>query len=162
MQTASNSQTLTIQLSPEDSERLLAEAKRRQLDAHSLAEILLHESLTELKPVADADIESLEKLYSFRGKTEILQFLEKHHFLMPVLLEAPDQIFNYFPGKKLCLEVEADSEFINSAQLFLDIIIDGDADEIIDEAIDKEEKLSEDWYLPLPYEVRRVFSCGVR
>jgi hypothetical protein len=74
MQTASNSQTLTIQLSPEDSERLLAEAKRRQLDAHSLAEILLHESLTELKPVAGADIESLEKLYSFREKQKYYSF----------------------------------------------------------------------------------------
>jgi hypothetical protein len=162
MQTASNSQTLTIQLSPEDSERLLAEAKRRQIDVGSLAEMLLHESLTELKPVAGADLESLEKLYSFRGKTEILQFLEKHDFLIPVLLEAPDKICNYFPGKKLCLEVDTDSELIDYAQLFLDIIIDGDADEIIDEALDKEEKLSEEWYLPLPYEVRRVFSCGVR
>ncbi|MEG3895815.1 MULTISPECIES: hypothetical protein [unclassified Microcoleus] len=162
MKTATNSQTLTIQLSPEDGEKLLAEAKRRGVDADSLALMLLHDSLTGRHPVSFADIESLEKLYSFRGKTEILEFLEKNHFLIPILLEAPDKISNYFPGKKLCLEVEADSEFIDSAQLFLDIIIDGDADEIIDEALDKEEKLSEDWYLPLPYEVRKVFSCGVR
>ena len=162
MKTASNSQTLTIQLSPEDSDRLLAEAKRRGVDVGSLAETLLHDSLTERHPVSVAELESLEKLYIWRGKTEILQFLEKHDFLIPVLLEAPDKIGNYFPGKKLCLEVEADSESIDSAQLFLDIIIDGDADEIIDEALDKEDKLSEDWYLHLPYEVRRVFSCGVR
>ncbi len=162
MKTASNSQILTIQLSPEDGEKLLAEAKRRGVDANSLALMLLHDSLTERHPVYFADIESLENLYSFRGKTEILEFLEKYQFLIPVLLEAPDKIGHYFPGKKLCLEVEADSEFIDSAQLFLDIIIDGDADEIIDEALDKEEQLSEDWYLPLPYEVRRVFSCGVR
>lgn len=162
MKSASNSQILTIQLSPEDSERLLAEAKRRRVDAESLASMLLHDSLTELNPVSLTDIESLEKLYSWRGKTEILEFLEKYHFLIPVLLEAPDKIYHYFPAKKLYLEVEADSELIDSAQLFLDIIIDGDTDEIIDEALDKEEKLSEDWYLPLPYEVRRVFSCGVR
>jgi hypothetical protein len=162
MKTASNSQTLTIQLSPEDSDRLLAEAKRRGVDAGSLAEMLLHESLTDRHPVSVADIESLEQLYNLRGKTEIVQFLENYDFLIPVLLEAPDKICNYFPGKKLYLEVETDSEFIDSAQLFLDIIIDGDADEIIDEALDKEERLSEDWYLHLPYEVRRVFSCGVR
>jgi hypothetical protein len=162
MQTTTNSQTLTIQLSAEDSDRLLAQAKRRGVDASSLAEMLLHESLTERHPVSAADIEFLEKLYNLRGKTEILQFLENYDFLIPVLLEAPDKICHYFPGKKLCLEVETDSELIDSAQLFLDIIIEEDADELIDEALDKEEKLSEDWYLHLPYEVRRVFSCGVR
>jgi hypothetical protein len=76
MQTKTNSQTLTIQLSAEDSDRLLAEAKRRRIDAHSLAEMLLHDSLTELKPVSKTEIESLEKLYKLRGKTEILEFLE--------------------------------------------------------------------------------------
>jgi hypothetical protein len=162
MQSTIEPPTLTIQLSPEDSDRLLAEAKRRQVDAGSLAQILLHESLTKLDRLSVTDIESLEKLYQLRGKTEILQFLEKHDFLMPVLLEAPEKISNYFPGKNLCLTVETDAEFIESEMLFLDIIIDGDADEILDEALDKEEKLSEDWYLPLPYEVRRIFSCGVR
>lgn len=162
MKTASNFQTLTVQLSPEDGEKLLAEAKRRGVDVASLALMLLQDSLTESNPVSVADIESLEKLYSWRGKTEILQFLKKHHFVIPVLLEAPDKICHYFPDAQLFLEVEADSELIDSAQLFLDIIIDGDADEIIDEALDKEEKLSENWYLSLPYEVRRVFSCGVR
>jgi hypothetical protein len=162
MQSAIEPRTLTIQLSAEDSDRLFVEAKRRQIDAGSLAQILLRECLANLNPISQTDIESLEKLYSLRGKSEILQFLEKHDFLMPVLLEAPDKISHYFPGNKLCLIVERDSESIDSELLFLDIIIDGDADEILDEALDKEEKLSEDWYLPLPYEVRRVFSCGVR
>ncbi|NJK70212.1 MAG: hypothetical protein HC786_29780 [Richelia sp. CSU_2_1] len=123
--------------------------------------MLLHESLTKLKPVSAADIEALEKLYNFREKAEIVEFLEIYQFLIPVLLEAPDKICPYFPENKLCLEVEKDFESIDSAQLFLDIIIESDRDEIIDEALDKEEKLSEDWYLSLPYEVRRVFSCGL-
>ncbi|NJL70001.1 MAG: hypothetical protein HC894_32065 [Microcoleus sp. SM1_3_4] len=100
-------------------------------------------------------------MYNFREKAEIVEFLEIYQFLIPVLLEAPDKICPYFPENKLCLEVEKDFESIDSAQLFLDIIIESDRDEIIDEALDKEEKLSEDWYLSLPYEVRRVFSCGL-
>lgn len=162
MKTAIEPRTLTIQLSPEDSDRLFAEAKRRQVDADSLAQLLLHECLVNLNPLSQTDIESLDKLYNLRGKSEILQFLEKHEILIPVLLEAPDKISNYFPDKILCLKVEADSEFIESEMLFLDIIIEGDTDEILDEALDKEEKLSEDWYLPLPYEVRSIFSFGVR
>jgi hypothetical protein len=81
----------------------LAEAKRRRVDATSLAEMLLHDSLTELNPVSQSDIESLEKLYNLRGKTEILQFLKKDHFLIAVLLEAPDKICHYFPHAQLFL-----------------------------------------------------------
>ena len=68
MKSAIEPPTLTIQLSAEDSDRLLAEAKRRQVDAGSLAQILLHESLREIDRLSVTDIESLEKLYSLRGK----------------------------------------------------------------------------------------------
>ncbi|NJL70000.1 MAG: hypothetical protein HC894_32060 [Microcoleus sp. SM1_3_4] len=68
MQTATNLPTLTVQLSPEDSDRLLAEAKRRQIDPNSLAQMLLHESLTKLKPVSAADIEALENCTIFGKK----------------------------------------------------------------------------------------------
>ncbi|MEG3971380.1 hypothetical protein QUA00_27720 [Microcoleus sp. T2B6] len=151
MQTASNSQTLTIQLSPEDSERLLAEAKRRQLDANSLAEILLHDSLTELKPVSLVDIESLEKLYSWRGKTEILQFLEKHQFLIPVLLEAADKICHYFPDAKLFIECVTDPEAVEDSMLELAICMNVTPEE----AVDKLNQFQDEWWLNLSDKIRQ-------
>jgi hypothetical protein len=151
MQIASNSQTLTIQLSPEDSDRLLAQAKRRGVDASSLAEMLLHESLTERHPVSVADIESLEKLYNLRGKTEILQFLENYDFLIPVLLEAPDKICHYFPDTQLFLECVTDPEGIDDDMLELAISMNLDPDE----AVDKLNKFQDDWWLNLSNKIRQ-------
>lgn len=152
MKTASNSQTLTIQLSPEDGEKLLAEAKRRGVDVASLALMLLQDSLTdEPNPVSVADIESLEKLYSWRGKTEILQFLKKHHFVIPVLLEAPDKICHYFPDAQLFLEVVSDPEGIDDAMLELAICINLEPDE----AVDKLNKFQDDWWLNLSDKIRQ-------
>lgn len=151
MKTASNFQTLTIQLSAEDGEKLLAEAKRRGVDAESLALMLLHDSLTGRHPVSVADIESLEKLYTWRGKTEILDFLEKHHFLIPVLLEAPDKISNYFPDAQLFLECVTDPEGIDDDMLELAICMNLEPDE----AVDKLNQFQDNWWLNLSNKIRQ-------
>lgn len=151
MKTASNSQTLTIQLSPEDGEKLLAEAKRRGVDADSLALMLLHESLTERHPVSLADLESLEKLYSWRGKTEILEFLEINDFLIPILLGAPDQICHYFPDAELFLELVTDPESVDDARLELAICMKLNPDE----AVDKLSEFQDNWWLNLSDKIRQ-------
>lgn len=160
-----HTKNLVFQLSPEDSASLAAEAERRQIDTITLAQILLHDSLTKLNPppslIAQNPIQSLEKVYSFRGKTEVLQFLEEYPFLVPVLLEGSDKIRHYFPNEKLEIEVHTDPEIIEDVQLFLSIITDDNTDDDIDKTLDKEEYLSKDWYLPLPYEVKKVFGFGV-
>jgi hypothetical protein len=97
----SESNTLNIQLPEEDSDRLTQEAKRR-IDRTTLAQILLHKSLATL------DIESLENLYNFRQKTQVLEFLEKHPFLIPLLLEAHPHIRQHFPDSPLFLEYVPD------------------------------------------------------
>ncbi|MBE9094176.1 hypothetical protein [Tychonema sp. LEGE 07203] len=152
MTTASNFQTLTIQLSAEDGEKLLAEAKRRGVDAESLALMLLHDSLTGRHPVSVADIESLEKLYTWRGKTEILDFLEKHHFLIPVLLEAPDKISNYFLNAQLFLECVTDPEGIDDDMLELAICMNLEPDE----AVDKLNQFQDNWWLNLSNKIRQL------
>lgn len=150
MQTATNLPTLSVQLSLEDSDRLLAEAKRRQIDPNSLAEILLHDSLTKLKSVSAADIEALEKLYNFREKTEIVEFLEIYQFLIPVLLEAPDKISNYFPDAELFLECVSDPEVVGEAMLELAICMNLEPDE----AVDKLNQFQDDWWLDLSDRIR--------
>ncbi|WP_449416561.1 hypothetical protein [Phormidium nigroviride] len=160
-----HTKNLVFQLSPEDSASLAAESERRQIDTITLAQILLHDTLTKLNPppspIAQNPIEALEKVYSFRGKTEVLQFLEEYPFLVPVLLEGSDKIRHYFPNEKLEIEVHTDPEIIEDVQLFLSIITDDNTDDDIDKALDQEEHLSKDWYLPLPYEVKKVFGFGV-
>lgn len=76
--------------------------------------------------IPKADMEALEQLYTFRGRTEVLQFLNQYPFLVPVLLEAPDKIRHYFPDSQLFLEVDRDPEIIDWMMLVLSILMDLD------------------------------------
>ncbi|WP_249067927.1 hypothetical protein [Argonema antarcticum] len=53
--------------------------------------------------IPKADIEALEGAYTFRGREEILQFIAKYPFLVPVLLEAPDKVKHYFPDSRYAI-----------------------------------------------------------
>lgn len=134
----SESNTLNIQLAKEDSDRLTQEAKRRQIDRTTLAQILLQKSLANL------DIESLENLYDFRQKTEVLDFLEKHPFLIPLLLEAHPHIRQHFPDAPLFLQYITDPE-IDYPQLA--VYIDRPEELNAEEAIDKLENIDDDWWI---------------
>lgn len=103
--------------------------------------------------IPQADIEALEQFYTFRGRTEILQFLDRHPFLVPVLLEAPQKIRHYFPDSGLFLEVEQDPEVIDWMMLVLSILIRLDPDD----AVDRLNQLDWNWGLHNSYEVRSKF-----
>ena len=103
--------------------------------------------------ISQTDIAILEQLYIFRGRTEILQFLDKYPFLIPVLLEAPEKIHHYFPDSQLFLEVVPDAEIIDWIHLILSILITLDPDE----AVKRLNQLDSDWELHNPYEVRSKF-----
>lgn len=153
-----NSHPLTIQLSPEDSDRLLSEAKRRQMDASILAESLLHDSLTKLNaPLSPTNLEFLENLYSFREKTEVLEFIEKYPFLMTPLRSAPEKIYHYFPEGQLFLQIVPDPEISDYVHLVLAILTDNDPKE----AFKRLNLLDKEWELELPYEVRKVFLTNL-
>ena len=98
-------------------------------------------------PPSRADIESLKRFYVFRG-TDILEFLEKHPFLVTLLLEAPDRIRQYFPDSPLFLEVVTDPEAGSRDDDMLWIYIDrGDITDS-EEAIDTLEQIDDDeWWL---------------
>ena len=134
----SDNQIVTIQLPKEDCDRLAVEAKRRQIDPTTLAQMLLHNSLANL------DIESLEKLYTFREKTEVLDFLEKHPFLIPLLLEAHPHIRQHFPESPLFLEYVPDPE-IDDPQLVVYVVTNLDPEEALDRM-----DLFYDWWVKVP------------
>ena len=134
----SESNTLNIQLPAEDSDRLTQEAKRRQIDRTTLAQILLQKSLANL------DFESLENLYNFRQKTEVLDFLEKHPFLIPLLLEAHTHIRQHFPDAPLFLEYVPDPE-IDDPHLVVYIATNLETEAALDRM-----DLLDDWWVEVP------------
>lgn len=104
--------------------------------------------------ISESDIESLEKSYIFRDKTEVIEFIKKYPFLLPVVLEAPAEIRPYFPEQKLLLEVINDPEIPNYIHLLLSIIL---TDLDPDEAMEREDELRKNWSRGLSHEVREHF-----
>lgn len=96
-------------------------------------------------PLNPADIEQLKELYSFREPAEVLQFLEKYPFLVPLSLEAHQHIRKYFPDLPVFLEVITDPEARSRDEDILWIYIATDLDS--EEAIDTLERLDDDWWL---------------
>jgi len=93
--------------------------------------------------VPQAVIQWLERLYTFREREEVLWFLESYPFLASLLLEAYDNIGNYFPHTQVFLEVVSDPEATNDYQLVSSIATNLDPDEVIDTL----EEFDEDWWL---------------
>lgn len=104
--------------------------------------------------ISESDIESLEKSYIFRDKTEVIEFIKKYPFLLPVVLEAPAEIHPYFPEQKLLLQVINDPEIPNYIHLLLSIIL---TDLDPDQAMEREDELRKNWSRGLSHEVREHF-----
>lgn len=94
--------------------------------------------------ISQSDIESLERLYTFREPTEVLQFLEKYPFLVPLLLEAHEHIRHYFPDSPLFLQYVPDPE-IDYSQLVVYIATDLEPEEATD-TLDQ----FDDWWVEVP------------
>jgi len=93
--------------------------------------------------VSRTEVEWIERLYTLRERAEVLGFLERHPFLVSLLLEAYGQIGNYFPGSQIFLEVLTDPEAFNDYQLIASIATNLGPDE----AIDMLEQFDENWWL---------------
>ncbi|MDB9512802.1 hypothetical protein PN499_16560 [Kamptonema animale CS-326] len=98
--------------------------------------------MTELQtaelPIAKlspAEISQLEQLYTLREKSQVLEFIEKHPFLLPLLLEAPEKIKHYFPDTPLILEIKIDPEAVSMEEQELALYIASEIDP--DESADK-------------------------
>lgn len=85
----------------------------------------------------------LERFYTFRERSNVLGFLDRYPFLVPLLLEAYGKIGEYFPCSRIFLEVVTDPDAVGDSQLLVFIATDFDPDE----ADDKFERFDEDWWL---------------
>jgi len=101
--------------------------------------------------ISQADIETLEQLYTFRERTEVLAFLDKYPFLVPVLLAAPEKICHYFPDAQLFLEVVPDAEVADWVLLALSILVNINPYD----AVNRLKQMDMNWWVHTPYEVRK-------
>ncbi len=92
-----------------------------------------------------SDIESLERLYTFRKPTDVLKFLAKYPFLVPLVLEAHGYIRKHFPDSPLFLQYVPDPE-IDDPQLVVYIVTKLEPEE----AIDRMDEFDADWYRNYP------------
>lgn len=90
------------------------------------------------------EIESLEKLYSFKEPQAVYNFLESYPFLVPLLQEAQVEIRKHFPNSRLFLKYVTDPEISNPE---LAIYITRPENMDVEERIDLLERLDDDWWL---------------
>jgi len=77
------------------------------------------ETGTSVVRTYEFEIRLLERLYSFRKGVEVSQFIERHSFLVPVLVEAYGKVENCFgPYPQVFLEVVNDLEVHGLVELF--------------------------------------------
>lgn len=127
--------------------------KEQDVIAAMILEKVAEKKAIALSAISPSDIETLERLYTLRDKPEIVQFINQHPFLLPVLLEAPDKIRIHFPDSPLFLQVDRDPENSNDVDLVVSILIDLDPDD----AVYRLNQLDKDSRVDLPYEVRKLF-----
>jgi len=96
-----------------------------------------------LKAKSQAEVQGLERLYTFRKRAEVLWFLGKYPVLVPLLLEAHDKIGDHFSHPQLFLEVVTDPEVNDDHQLVVFIATNSRPDE----ALRRLGRFDEDWWL---------------
>lgn len=101
------------------------------------------------------EIQAIERLYAFRGKPEVLRFLETYPFLASLLLEAYGRIKKYFSDAQIFLKVVADPEAIND-DLDNNTEMMDDYEELVafiathlapQEAVEKLKQFYQEWWL---------------
>ena len=93
--------------------------------------------------VSETEVQELDLLYSFRGRAEIIRFLESYPSLVALLLEARCKIQEYFPDSNTYLEIFRSRESADDDQLVIYIATKMDPDDVLDSL----DRLDEDWWL---------------
>lgn len=93
--------------------------------------------------IEQIEVRALERLYIFKERLEVLDFINLHPFLAPLLFEVVGRIAQFFPEPQLSLEVVSDFEFPDSSQLVLSI----ETTLSPDEALKRLDSFDDDWWL---------------
>lgn len=88
------------------------------------------------------EAQQLEQFYRFRKSEEVWHFLERHRYLIPLLMEAYSHIRKYFPTADLVLEYALDPEVMGEEQLILSISFEHN----VNKAHNALEQFDHDWW----------------
>jgi len=104
------------------------------------------------------EIQLLERLYSFRKGVEVSRFIERHPFLVPVLVEAYSKIENYFGFyPQIFLEVVNDPEVQGLVEVFGYIVT-----KLTPEEAGKQlQRFDQDWFLNQLPRVKGIVNFDV-
>lgn len=97
----------------------------------------------EQASLQEIDLQTLEKSYKIIEPERVFEFLKERQYLLPLLLEAREEILKYFPQSSLSLELKADPEAEDNSQLILYI----QTNLPFKEALDQLDKFDEQWWL---------------
>ncbi|MGK7924220.1 MAG: hypothetical protein AB4290_03025 [Spirulina sp.] len=79
--------------------------------------------------LSPTDRDRLETYYTFRERSQVLDFLEKFPSIVSILLAAPEKIYRHFPeNTPLILEIAIDPEYPSSEDEELTLLIASDLD----------------------------------
>lgn len=78
-------------------------------------------TLSTMQTITTELASSLEGLYSLNGKAAVIQFIDEHSFLIPLLMEAREKIAVYFQNSEVSLEVTSDPEAESDYQLLASV-----------------------------------------
>lgn len=99
--------------------------------------------MTQQIVTTEPTLQSLEQLYTFRRPEEVIEFLQAHPSLVPLLEEAHGKIAEFFGSFEIVLEVVTDPEAIDDHELFAFIRTTLPPDE----ALSKLNRLDQEWWL---------------
>jgi hypothetical protein len=104
--------------------------------------------VTDLITISQPDLKTLRDFYILIEPVKVQKFLEKHSFLLPLLLEAPGRIHHFFPNSPLSLRVMDDPELVEQEQLIISIPSDLEPQE----AVNRQNQLDDEWWRSVPFE----------
>ncbi|MHC1635778.1 MAG: hypothetical protein ACXQTS_04025 [Candidatus Methanospirareceae archaeon] len=106
--------------------------------------------------MSEMELGILERLYTFRRKSEVVNFLVNNPLLISFLQEAYEHIRDYFKESQVALEVITDPE-TGDQELVIFICTNLPPDEVYK----KLEQLDEEWWLDAPASAREKLCIEV-
>ena len=117
--------------------------------------------MTQEAHLSQSQSAELERIYIVRNREQVLTYLEKHPTLIPFLLtDVPANIARYFPGSPLVLQWTRNWDAENEDDHFFAIYIASDLD--LDDAMDIEDRLYNEWYVHAPKDIFVPMHIAVR
>jgi len=103
-------------------------------------------------------LRKLRGKYKLSNPSKLLSFFEKNSYLIPVVIEAYEELKERFPSEKLVLEVVSDSEDDSCDELFAYI----NTSLPVEEALQKLDDLDEQWFLNKLDETKGLFNFNLK